>query len=74
MEGNYQLLSVCECECVSYVVVVHELSALTSQSAGEKLSRFNGRWGQFRTTLEQETIESTSVYLDLKHIKSTSSS
>lgn len=38
---NYQPLS----ECVSYIIVVHEFGAVTSQSAGEKLPRFDGRWG-----------------------------
>lgn len=44
------------CVRASYVVVVHEFSAEPGQSTGEKLSRFNGRWGQFRTTLKQDTI------------------
>lgn len=55
---------------VSYVVVVHEFSAVSSQSTGEKLSRFNGRRGQFRTTLKEDTIVFTSIFADLKDIRS----
>lgn len=59
-----KVLCVCVCAfvciflhfCASYVVVVHEFSALTGQSASQKFSSFNGCRGQLRTPLKQKKI------------------
>lgn len=44
----------CVCVCVSYIVVVHQLTAVTGQSAGQKPSCFDSCGGQLGTTLKQD--------------------
>lgn len=56
-EGTYYRKCVCARECVSYMVIVHEDGALTSQPLGKELPRFYCSWGQLRTTLKQEKFE-----------------